>query len=327
MNKKNSYSTIEKDIIDYFFNKEIPGYTNMDFVVHPFVYSLTQYPFYRIEGHTGMKVDEAIAAIKNLRRRYAISFDVISVTTDNLKEMFNQPFDDKEFAAYGLEHVCGVQKGYTLLLLHDGDKANPGIVIADFQVPFMMVTKFSETASPPPPPPPPSAPTDERKKLLEQWKKTLEKIGLAKTNADELRRINGVSAEIALKMQRAEINSYAQLSQLTQADIPAMAAAMNVKPAEIDAKWFLQAQELVRHIKVITLKDKIGTATGKDDLKKIKGIGENIETELNKVGIATYKQLSILTKEDIIDLAKEMNRLPHSIKEDWFTDAKKLIKK
>ncbi|HEY9364580.1 MAG TPA: hypothetical protein VIQ00_15040, partial [Chitinophagaceae bacterium] len=132
-----------------FFNKEIPGYSNLDFVVHPFVFSIIQYPFYRVEGHTGMKVNDALAAIKNLRKRYALSFDVMMVTTDNLKELFEQPFDEKEFAAYGLEHVCGVQKGYTLLLLHDGDKTNPGIVIADFQIPFMAMSKMNDSVSPP----------------------------------------------------------------------------------------------------------------------------------------------------------------------------------
>jgi predicted flap endonuclease-1-like 5' DNA nuclease len=309
-----------------FFNKEIPGYTNIDFVVHPFIYSLSQYPFYRIEGHTGVNVSEAVAVIKNLRRRYALSFDVLPVTVNNFKELFTQPFDSKEFAAYGLEHVCGVQKGYTLLLLHDGDNVNSGAVIADFQIPFMVVSKLNETASPPPPLPPPP-PADDKERIREQWKKIIEKIGAVKTAPDALQKINGLDAKMEKSIIAIGINSYLQLSKLTAADIPVMAAMLNVDKATIDVKWFAEAAELAKGTGGTSIRDKIGIAEGKDDLKKIKGIGTSVEDELNKIGITTYKQLAQLGKEDIADVAKEMGRLPHTIKEEWFAEAKTLIKK
>lgn len=303
-----------------FFNKEIPGYSNMDFVIHPFVYSLSQYPFYRVEGHTGMKVADAIAAIKNLRRSYALSFDVLPVTADNFKELFTQPFDDTEFAAYGLEHVCGVQKGYTLLLLHDGDKVNPGTVIADFQIPFMAVSKLNDTASPPPPPP-----TDDKEKIREQWKKILDRIGAAKAAPDALQKISGLDAKMEKSIIEIGVNSYLQMSKLTAVDIPVMAAMIDTDKKNIDVKWLAQAEELAKRIGGTSIRDKIGIAEGKDDLKKIKGIGASVEDELNKIGVATFKQLAQLTKDDIADLAKEMGRLPHTIKEEWFIEAKTLL--
>jgi predicted flap endonuclease-1-like 5' DNA nuclease len=313
-----------------FFNKEIPGYSNLDFVVHPFVFSISQYPFYRIEGHTGMKADDAVTAIKNLRKRYALSFDVMPVTVDNFKELFTQPFDNNEFAGYGLEHVCGVQKGYTFLLLHDGDETNHGLVMADFQLPFMMITRPADvTPTPPPvptptPTPTPPPPVDGKEKIKEQWEKISERIGAAKDKPDELRRIAGLGEEIEKGFNEMGINSYLQLSKLTQKDIPVMAAMMNADVKTIDAKWFEQAKELAKKIGDSSLREKIGKATGKDDLKKIKGIGEGIETELNKIGILTYKQLSLLTKDDIESLAKEMDRSPNTIKKEWFTEAKRL---
>ncbi|GAB2835124.1 hypothetical protein [Ferruginibacter profundus] len=220
-----------------FFNKEIPGYTSLDFVVHPFVYSLNQYPFYRVEGHTGMKVTDAIAAIKNLRRRYALSFDVMAVTTDNLKELFMQPLDDKEFVAYGLEHVGGVQKGYTLLLLHDGDTENP-VVIADFQLPFMMAGKFTATAAP--------TRGDNNENIRATWKDTLEKIGAAKEKKDNLKSIPGINEGLEKALIAIGVNSYTQLAKLTAKEIPAMAVMMSRKPEEISETWFKEAKKLIR---------------------------------------------------------------------------------
>ncbi len=308
-----------------FFNKEIPGYTNMDFVVHPFVFSLNQYPFYRIEGHTGMNAQDAVMAIKNLRKRYALSFDILPVTFDDLKKLFAQPFDDNEYAAYGLEHVGGVQKGYTFLLLHDGEsKANPGVVVGDFQIPFMMVKESNNETPPPPPPPPPPSPVDDREKIKEQWKKIAGRIGAPNDKPDELQKIKGINAEMEKMMNSIGINSYLQLSKLTEGDIPVMAAMLNVEVKIIDKNWIAQAEEIVKRLAVSTIKLKVGIANGRDDLKKIKGIGDSIQASLNIVGIATYKQLAGLSAVDIAALAKAMGRQPRSIKEEWFTEAKKI---
>lgn len=299
-----------------FFNKEIPGYTNRDFVIHPFVYSLTQYPFYRIEGHTGMKVKDAKEQIKKLRRQYALSFDVVDVSFEDIKELFAS--DNYNVPAYGLEHVCGVQKGYTFLLVHDGAKNQAGeaVVVADFQIPFIIIEQNNNT----------SPPDDDREKLKEQWKKILDRIGNVKKRADELQKITGLSAAMAERLMKAGINSYEQMSLLTAADIPAMAAALEVKPAEIEAKWFALAAELKSNVK-IPLKDKIGIADGKDDLKKIAGIGPAVEADLNKLGIHTYKQLAALTKDDIEELALAMGKAPSAIKKEWFAAAEKLAVK
>jgi predicted flap endonuclease-1-like 5' DNA nuclease len=301
-----------------FFSKEIPGYSNLNAVLHPFVFSLSQYPFYRIEGHTGMPVNDAIAAIKNLRRRYALSFDVLPVTTENLKELFTQSFNDEEILAYGLEHVCGVQKGYTFLLLHDGDKTNPGMIMADFQIPFMMPAKRDESSPPPPPPP-----ADDIR-IREQWKKILDRVGSVKAAADSLQQIRGIDAKMEKAIIAAGINSYLQLSKLSAADIPVMAAIIKTDEKSIDANWFAQAAAIVKDNVRPSLLDRLGIADGKDDLKKIKGIDEKTEKELNKIGVATYKQLTVLTKDDINELAIAMNRTAGTIKATWFTEAKKL---
>ena len=309
-----------------FFNKEIPGYTNLDAVIHPFVFSLHQYPFYRIEGHTGMKMPDAEAAIKNLRKRYALSFDIVSITFEELNKLFTQPAGNDEFAAYGIEHVCGVQKGYTFLLLHDGEsKQNPGVVVADFQLPFMIVREPKETKLPPPPPPPP--PAEDRKKIEEEWKKILEKVTTIDTKTDDLKNMRGIDEKMEKALNDIGIKSYSQISKLNEKDIPVMAAMMKVDVKAIDKSWIEAAVKMIEKEGKQSLINKIGKAVGKDEFKKIKGIGESIEAELNKIGIATYKQLATLNAADIPELAKEMGKLPHTIKEDWFTEAKKLMKK
>ena len=48
---------------------------------------------------------------------------------------------------------------------------------------------------------------------------------------------------------------------------------------------------------------------------------------LNKAGIESYEQLSRLTAEDIPELARTMEVLPHVVKEDWFMRAHELLQK
>jgi predicted flap endonuclease-1-like 5' DNA nuclease len=181
-----------------------------------------------------------------------------------------QPFDKNEFVGYGLEHVGGVQKGFTFLLLHDGGKENPGIVIADFQLPFMMVRMPADVTPPPPPTPTPAPPppVDDKEKIREQWEKISERIGAAKEKPDKLQNIRGLSAEMEKGFNEMGINSYSQLSKITEKNIPVMAAMMNVDVKTIDAKWFARAAELAKEAEKPSIKKKTGKANGKDDLKK-----------------------------------------------------------
>jgi len=52
------------------------------------------------------------------------------------------------------------------------------------------------------------------------------------------------------------------------------------------------------------------TASAKDDLKQIKGIGPAIEKKLNNAGIQTYAALAALSREDLEQiLGNQINRL------------------
>ena len=61
-----------------------------------------------------------------------------------------------------------------------------------------------------------------------------------------------------------------------------------------------------------------------DELKKIAGIKGKTESVLNKVGIIAFSQLAKLTAADIPAMTKATGL--DDIKEDWFRQAKKLVK-
>jgi predicted flap endonuclease-1-like 5' DNA nuclease/glutathione synthase/RimK-type ligase-like ATP-grasp enzyme len=73
----------------------------------------------------------------------------------------------------------------------------------------------------------------------------------------------------------------------------------------------------------------IGTAEadGKDDLKKIKGVGPKVETILNEIGIFTFAQLSKMTEKeyDILDSLLPSFRGRNAIREDWAGQAAKFL--
>lgn len=307
-----------------YFCKEIPGYSNLDFVVHPFLYSLDQYPFYRIEGHTGMNTKEAETLLKNLRRRYAISFQIVLATFENLKELFAS--DDNDVPAYGLEHVAGVQKGYTFILLHDGSEAEPGTVIGDFQVPFMIV-KMNNTAPQPAPSPQPQplptptpaptpAPVGDKERAAREWRTSLDKINTRITRGTtDLSALKTVSSETVAALNKIELKFIEQLALVSEKDIENINILLD-KPLK----------ELAAHVKEANefLKKGEESVTGKDDFKKIKGIGEKTENLFNKAGITTYEQLAKFTAADIPTLAAKTGIKESAIKVDWFAEAAKL---
>jgi hypothetical protein len=302
-----------------YFCKEVPGYSNLDFVVHPFLYSLDQYPFYRIEGHTGMKATDAETVLKNLRRRYAISFQILSVTFENLRELFSS--DDNEIAAYGLEHVGGVQKGYTFILLHDGSDAEPGTIIGDFQVPFMIVKTGSPSPQPSPAPQPlptptpAPAPVGDKEKAAKEWRASLEKINARITRSKTgLAEMKTIPAETIAALNKIQLEFVEQLALVSAQDIETINILLD-KPVK----------ELETHVKEANaFLDKRKIPGDKDDFKVIKGIGEKTEGLFHKAGITTYAQLAKFTAADIPDLASKMGVKNASIKAEWFEVAAKL---
>lgn len=60
------------------------------------------------------------------------------------------------------------------------------------------------------------------------------------------------------------------------------------------------------------------TASEKDDLKKISGVGPFIENKLNEIGIFTFEQVSKFSDEDIDNITNLIEFFPGRIlRDDW----------
>ncbi|WP_194086916.1 hypothetical protein [Pseudohoeflea suaedae] len=65
---------------------------------------------------------------------------------------------------------------------------------------------------------------------------------------------------------------------------------------------------------------------GKDDLKKIKGVGKVIEGKLNAEGITTYAQIAAWTKTDAEAFSEKLDFQGRIGRENWIAQAKALEK-
>ena len=217
-----------------YFCKEDPGYSQLTFVQHPFLYLLDQYPFYRIEGHTGLKQAEAIKAITNLRKRYRLCFAIVPINNKNELEKWL----DK-----GAEHVAGVKQGGIFILINDGDKVI-GDLYLPIDLPVAAVEAVNETSV-----------TDKKvedkdnqvKPVAEEsWESVLKRIGKP-IRKENLKKIEGIKVKTETKLNDAGIISYSQLANLSGADIPVLAKATGISPHDINEDWFKQAKKLVKN--------------------------------------------------------------------------------
>ena len=76
--------------------------------------------------------------------------------------------------------------------------------------------------------------------------------------------------------------------------------------------------------------NRIGASTfeTKNNLQKIKGIGESIEEKLNDIGIFTFKQISNFNSKDITKITDLIKFFPGRIeRDDWVGQAYELLNK
>ena len=231
-----------------YFCKEDPAYTQLTFVQHPFLYSIDQYPFYRIEGHTGMDKEEALNAIKELKKRYRLPFTVISVSRDDLVNWLDR----------GAEHVAGVKQGGTFILLYDED--NEKRVIGDFYLPYGFAINLSPDTVNPAGPTPPVKPPEEKKPdekkpdekepeekkpvIEESWESVLKRLGKP-AKKDDLKKITGIKVRAESALNKVGLIAFSQLAKLKAADIPVLVKATGLE--DIKEDWFKQAKKLAKN--------------------------------------------------------------------------------
>ncbi|MGB1421548.1 MAG: hypothetical protein ACPG79_07365, partial [Poseidonia sp.] len=119
----------------------------------------------------------------------------------------------------------------------------------------------------------------------------------------------------------------AKAAEETAAKAAAAAAAKKAKPASKEVKKKEELKRVQERSKTIDFAI-LGTATAsdKDDLQVIKGIGPFIEEKLNALGIYTYLQVSKMTSKLETDVNEAIEFFPGRVKRDqWVNQAKILL--
>ncbi|HMX40856.1 MAG TPA: hypothetical protein PKD78_11030, partial [Saprospiraceae bacterium] len=124
-------------LLCYHASDAASSYSKLAHVIRPLYYTLDAYDFYRVEGHLGMPAS-AVADLEHMVRKYNLDFHVTACPLDDLIALLESdtgpcptPLRAFKDRLLGAEHLAGVPKGGTLILVTDG-----GNVVADFSVPY-----------------------------------------------------------------------------------------------------------------------------------------------------------------------------------------------
>jgi len=166
------------------------------------------------------------------------------------------------------------------------------------------------------------------------------------TAQDDLQVIKGIGPFIEEKLNALGITTYRQIANMTakledevneaieffpgrvkRDQWVAQAKILLGEDAKLDEKALKQAEELERIAKKAEKIDfatlGVASASEKDDLKAIKGIGPFIEEKLNALGIFTFEQVSKMTPEIEEEVNVAIEFFPGRVKRDeWAKQAK-----
>lgn len=110
-------------------------------VQRPLDYNIDNEGFYNIEGHQGGDYREVMELLRTFKDTKQLAFEVMAVSLTQLVD--NKDFYKADFADYveknpGMEHIGGVKRGGTIVLVYNSE-SDPQ-VIADFSLPYICCT-------------------------------------------------------------------------------------------------------------------------------------------------------------------------------------------
>ena len=177
-------------------------------------------------------------------------------------------------------------------------------------------------------------------------------LGTAKaSDKDDLQVIKGIGPFIEEKLNALGIYTYLQVSKMTSKLEDTVNEAIEFFPGrvkrdqwvaqakillgedvKIDEKALKKAEELDRVAKKAEKIDfatiGVASASNRDDLQELKGIGPFIEEKLNALGIFKFEQIAKMTSEIEEEVNVAIEFFPGRVKRDeWVKQAKKLAKK
>jgi predicted flap endonuclease-1-like 5' DNA nuclease len=123
-----------------------------------------------------------------------------------------------------------------------------------------------------------------------------------------------------------------QFNERPQSSMIRTPAAPPVKPEPAAAKDVKSPEKKAAPVKspakkpAATSKAASAPAAGADDLKRIRGVGRQIEAKLNAAGITRFEQIAKWTKKDVAEFGEKLSFSGRIEREEWVAQSKKLAK-
>ncbi len=224
-------------------NPDRPSYSRRREVVRPLYYTLDGYDFYRVEGHIGKSKWSAQANLDNIIRKHNLDFTykIIEISRINQNgilyndESFNVFIDD----ILGAEHLAGIPKGGTLILVTDEDDSSRAAsnqkkettktvsdprIIADFSLPYHISWDTADAAVC-------KDGLDRLGRQIDQNRVELERLYSFLHQKVDQTELENLTNQLAVKVSREDLEPL-----LTAIDQKASAAELNQVKAELDKK-------------------------------------------------------------------------------------------
>jgi predicted flap endonuclease-1-like 5' DNA nuclease len=129
----------------------------------------------------------------------------------------------------------------------------------------------------------------------------------------------------AAKTASAKTRSSPAKAKAAKAAAP-KAAATKAKPGKEEPAAKPKAAAPKAAAKAKPAKEKPVAPAAPDNLKQIKGIGPQLETKLNAIGITSFAQISKWTKKDQANFSEQLSFPGRIERDDWVAQAKVLAK-
>ena len=169
-----------------------------------------------------------------------------------------------------------------------------------------------------------------------------EALPTARTDHDDLTRIDGINDEVARLLGGHGVTRFSQIASWSEKDMQDMERLLGVHGRLEREQWVRQAKEIagidenqITSSDGATLAEPIGNNIRKpehatvgndpqptDDLKLIRGIGVLIEKKLNAIGVRRFDQIAHWTAQDIARVSDGLDFKDRIEREDWVGQAR-----
>lgn len=178
---------------------------------------------------------------------------------------------------------------------------------------------------------------------------------VVKPAIDDLTKIKGVGLPVALELKKIGITHFQQVANWTNADITNVSEKLGFSGRIERENWMAQAQILASGSELEFTTHQLseaeqrsastlatsqttqtttrtttpvtavaGAAVTGDDLKRVIGIGTNIEQNLNALGVSRFAQIATWTPDEVTAISRRLGIEGRIERENWIEQARQL---